>query len=190
MSTIAHIIADVIRSEGGYVDDPADRGGATKYGITIGTLGEWRGRPVTKADVKALTVEEAAEIYAARYVRGPGFDKLPESVQAVLVDFGVTSGPARAIKTLHAVLTVAGFGPLTIDGRIGPKTIAAAARAAEQMAELLPDACCDERAAFYVELVRRDPSQRKFLDGWLRRAASFRSREPDWLPARFRRKSA
>src|SRR5690606_5273554 len=67
----------ILASEGGYVDHPDDPGGATNMGITIGRLSAWRGRKVTKQEVKNLTRGEALEIYKACYwdvVRG---DDLP-----------------------------------------------------------------------------------------------------------------
>lgn len=85
----------VLKYEGGYADNPADPGGATNRGITIATLRAWRGHPVTKADVKALTEAEAVAIYKARYwdpIRG---DQLPAGVDHALFDIAVNSGPGR-----------------------------------------------------------------------------------------------
>ena len=62
------IIAAIIRREGGFVDHAADRGGPTKYGITLAVLAAWRGKAVYGADVQALTQEEARRIYQAHYL--------------------------------------------------------------------------------------------------------------------------
>lgn len=113
---MAHIFA----SEGGYVDHPSDPGGATNMGITIGTLSQWRGRKVTKAEVKALTKDEAARIYAARYWKPVCGDDLPDGLDLLAFDGAVNSGPSRGAKWLQQALGV------TADGKIGPKTIAAA----------------------------------------------------------------
>jgi len=86
-----------LRFEGGYVDDPRDPGGATNLGITRGTLSEWRGHTVTKADVKALTREDAAAIYRAHYWTHINGDALPAGVDCLLFDIAVNSGPARAL---------------------------------------------------------------------------------------------
>jgi lysozyme family protein len=113
-------VAHVFLSEGGYVDHPNDPGGATNMGITIKTLAAYRGRKVTKAEVKALTKSEAAEIYRKNYWDAVSGDYLPRGLDLVAFDGAVNSGPARGAEWLQQALGVAP------DGRIGPKTIAAA----------------------------------------------------------------
>ena len=66
-SNFERALACVLRHEGGYGDHPADPGGATNFGVTRATLAHHRGRPVTKAEVRALTRAEAAGIYRQRY---------------------------------------------------------------------------------------------------------------------------
>src|SRR3990167_8381454 len=112
-------LAAVLKHEGGYVDHPRDPGGATNLGITIGTLRTYRGRAVTKADVKALTRAEAAAIYRKNYwdkIRG---DELPKGVDYAVFDFAVNSGMGRAIPFLQRVVSV------TADGKFGPATMEA-----------------------------------------------------------------
>ena len=130
-SKIQVLLDDIVKSEGGYVDHPDDRGGATKYGITQATLASWRGKAVTKLDVKNLTVEEARDIYYKRYVVAPGFDKvlaLSPTIGCELVDAGVLSGPARPVKWLQRVLNAMNnkgilYPDVIVDGQLGPKTI-------------------------------------------------------------------
>ena len=88
------ILAAILLREGGYNDDPTDRGGATHYGITQSTLSLWRGRQVTKADVQALTVEEAKTIYRAKYLAP--FAEAPTTLKPQLVDIAVLSGVGTA----------------------------------------------------------------------------------------------
>lgn len=112
-------VSHVLKSEGGYVDHPSDPGGATNRGITLATLSRWRGRPVSKAEVKALTEGEAKLIYRKFYwdrVRG---DDLPAGVDLAVFDFGVNSGNERAAKHLQTILGA------TADGVIGPATLKA-----------------------------------------------------------------
>ncbi len=112
-------LAAVLRHEGGYVDHPKDPGGATNLGVTRATLARYRGRAVSKAEVKALTKAEAARIYRALYwdvIRG---DDLPAGVDFAVFDYCVNSGPGRAKKTLQAAVGC------RADGVIGPTTMAA-----------------------------------------------------------------
>lgn len=109
----------ILASEGGYVDHPKDPGGATNMGITHKTLAAWRGKPVSKQDVKNLSKEEALRIYEAQYWKAVGGDKLPAGLDYAVADYGINSGPARAVKDLQRVLGVAS------DGVIGVQTLAA-----------------------------------------------------------------
>jgi len=110
----------VAKWEGGWSDHPHDNGGATMYGITIGTLSAWRGRPVSKAEVKALTKDEALQIYRAWYWQPVRGDDLPAGVDLVAFDPAVNSGPSRGAKWLQAAVGVAQ------DGMVGPATVKAA----------------------------------------------------------------
>lgn len=163
--SVAQILADVIAREGGYVNHPADRGGPTNLGITIGALSEWLGRPATVAEVQALTEAEARAIYTQRYVVGPGLHRIEdEALRAVLVDDAVLSGPEAAVKTLQRSLGV------PADGQLGPMTQQAVRRA--DAAWLVRDVS-KQRCLRFGRIVQRDPAQRVFLVGWLQRALSF-----------------
>ena len=165
MMTIDQMLDDVIRREGGYVHDPVDRGGPTNYGITQRTLRAWRGQMVTAADVRRLTRDEARAIYQRRYVDAPGFARLPDPLRAQVIDDGVLSGPRQAVKDLQRAI-----GGVTVDGQLGPKTRAALRqrRVAGVHARLL-----QVRAARIGRIVHRDPSQARFLNGWLARITAF-----------------
>ncbi len=99
-------LAFTLKYEGGYVDHPADPGGATNLGVTRATLAKWRGRPVSKSDVKALSRAEAAEIYRRNFWEPCGGPNLPAGVDAVVFDWAVHSGPSRAVRALHKVLKI------------------------------------------------------------------------------------
>ena len=114
--------------EGGYVNVKSDRGGPTKYGITHKTLAAHRGvSSVTASEVKAMTKEEAEEIYRRSYWSQSGGDLLPSGLDYAAFDFGVNSGPATAAKKLQAVLQDKKVYAGAIDGHIGEQTVAAAA---------------------------------------------------------------
>lgn len=94
--TFSAYMPQLFKHEGGYVDHPRDPGGATNLGITLATLREWRGQPVSKADVRALTKAEAERIYKDRYWNRIGGDGLLAGPDAMLFDVAVNSGVGRA----------------------------------------------------------------------------------------------
>lgn len=163
------VIDEVIQREGGFVDDPDDRGGATKYGITQATLAAWRARAVTAEEVAALTVEEARAIYKARYA--PGMARIEHHVDLYrfLFDVSVLSGPTTAIRLLQGRLNALG-ARVDVDGVLGPKT-ALAVEAVAIPALLLM--LVVERSIGLVRIVEKDLSQLKFLRGWMARTLSF-----------------
>ena len=163
--TIDQILDEVIRREGGYVHDPADRGGPTKFGITQRTLRAWRGQAVTADDVQRLTKTEARTIYRRRYVDDPGFARLPDPLRAQVVDNGVLSGPRQAVKDLQRAI-----GGVTVDGRLGPTTRAALR---QQGVAVVHARLIQVRAARIGRLVQRAPAQVRFLRGWLTRITAF-----------------
>ena len=97
-------LAFTLRAEGGFSDHAAYPGGATHMGITRATLAAVRGHAVSKADVRALTRDEAADIYRSLYWKAVRGDELPGGVDAVVFDHAVNSGPRAAIHTLQGAL--------------------------------------------------------------------------------------
>jgi len=159
--TVEELIEDVIAREGGYVDHPADRGGPTKFGITRATLSRWRGAHVTSAAVKALDVSEARDIYATQYVEQPGFATLPDPLRVQLVDFGVHSGPAQAVRALQRVLQV------TADGVLGPVTRAALV---DEDIPRIAREVWQARVRHLAHVIALRPTHSApFIDGWLNR---------------------
>lgn len=155
----------MIAREGGFVDHPADRGGPTKFGVTQATLAAWRGRPVTREQVRDLPVEDARAIYLDRYVRQPGYDRIEdERLREHVVDAAVLHGPARATRWLQEVAGV------KADGILGPVT----ARAVNRLpADVIGRRFAVHRIRFLGRLVTGDPSQAVFCAGWLNRATHF-----------------
>lgn len=173
MKSVDELIDDILRREGGYVDHPADRGGPTNYGITQKTLSRVLGRAATASEVAGLSRDMAREIYRRDFYLGPGIDTLPERIRPFVFDSAVNHGPRRAIRFVQDVCNDAGFGPLDVDGVMGPRTRSAAERADQAMGEVLLSALIEERLNFYDLIVANDPSQRAFLRGWRNRVAEF-----------------
>ena len=148
----------VLKNEGGYVDNPADPGGATNLGCTKATWEAWVGHPVTKDDIKALTPNDVMPLYKAKYWDTIKGDDLPEGVDYAVFDFAINSGPSRAAKALQSVLSV------TVDGQIGSATLRALETANPRE---VATAVCEARLAFLQSL----PTYGTFGKGWSRRVA-------------------
>lgn len=183
MRNVKDIAREIVAREGGYVNDPADPGGATNHGVTLGTLrrlgldltGDGR---VTEADVRRLSRAEAERIFVEHFFRRPRIADLPEVLQASVFDMYVNAG-ANAVKVLQRLLNEMG-GDLVVDGVIGPMTVAAAHRAARRDAGLLADAYGIARRNYYYALADARPASRKYAcrrdggkGGWITRAEEF-----------------
>ena len=169
------IYAMVAKWEGtGYSNNPADRGGPTKYGITARVYSEYLGKPVTPDQVKAMPWQHALAIYRERYWRGTNIDRLPEALQPVIFDMAVNMGPGTAVRLLQHALGDLGR-PMVGDGQIGKLTSSiAAGLVKDRGAKVVIDAICDRRREHYADIIAHDPSQGVFRHGWLNRCESYR----------------
>jgi lysozyme family protein len=174
MGTYDDPIGIILEHEGGYVNHKNDKGGPTNFGVTQATYGKWLGREASIEDVKSMTVETAREIYETRYLTGPRIHTLPSPYPQVLIlDMAVNHGPRNAVRMMQRTVNLAGFGPISVDGIMGPGTRGATERAQEAMGNYFQNAIVEERIKFYHRIVERNPSQSVFMKGWLRRANSF-----------------
>jgi len=112
-------LAHVLKFEGGYSDHPKDPGGATNRGITKAVLARFRGRPVSKSDVRSLTKKEAASIYQRFYWEPVACGQLPPGIDLAVFDCAVNQGVGRASRFLQQAAKV------RADGKVGPLTLAA-----------------------------------------------------------------
>lgn len=113
-------LKQVLKYEGGKVDDPRDPGGRTAYGVTQDTYNAWRKKQgLPNADVFTISQADVAAIYRQEYWDSIRGDDLPSGVDFAVFDFAVNSGVSRAAKTLQSVVGV------TQDGQIGPATLQA-----------------------------------------------------------------
>jgi lysozyme family protein len=156
-------LARVLAHEGGYVNNPRDPGGATKFGITIADYRCFVRPRATAADVRAMRIDEAEAIYRAKYWNALRCDALPAGLDYAAFDYGVNSGIARPARVLRA-LTGLPRTPRTIDDAV---LAAVAARAPHALIAAL----CDERLAF----LKRLKTWRVFGAGWERRVREVRA---------------
>jgi lysozyme family protein len=183
MLSIDDIVSDILRREGGYVNDPDDSGGATNHGVTIHTMRrlgiDVDGDGVVDVeDVRKLTRDRAARIFKEHYFVKPGIAALPEVLQASVFDMYVNAGGA-AVKILQRLLAKFGF-PVVVDGALGPKTVAAANKAFAVAPQHLTDAYGVARRNYYYDLADNRVTSRKYArskdggkGGWITRAEEF-----------------
>lgn len=166
-------IDEVLQREGGFVNHKANRGGPTKFGITQKTYSHYLGHKASLQEVKDMTLDTAKEIYERNYFTGPRINTLPEPPRTFVLDMSINHGPKTAIKILQRVTNAAGFGPITIDGVVGPNTRSAVENAQTSMGNMFQNALVEERIRFYESIIARDPTQEVFRKGWINRAKSF-----------------
>ena len=183
MQSVTEIATEIVAREGGYVNDPDDPGGATKYGVTIHTLrrlgldldGDGR---IDEDDVKVLTKARAVSIFVEHYFRKPKIDQLPEVLHATVFDMYVNTG-ANAVKILQRLLGDMRIA-VKVDGVIGRQTIAATKKALEAAPHHFVDAYGIARRNYYYDLADRRVNSRKYArrrdggkGGWIVRAEEF-----------------
>lgn len=183
MLTVREIAKEIVVREGGYVNDPDDPGGATNFGVTIGTMRDLGidldlDGDVDVDDVKLMTADRATDIFINHYFFKPQIDKLPEVLHASVFDMQVNAGN-NAIKLLQSVLNR--FGSVTVvDGVLGRQTIGNCSAVYAEHGGYLVDAYAIERRNYYYRLGDKRPSLRKFAKtlkgqkgGWIKRAEEF-----------------
>jgi len=156
MSKFDEIIEVVLEHEGGYVNDPKDPGGETNYGIAK------RSHP--DVDIKNLTKEGAKEIYKEVYWDKNKVESLPEELWHIYFDLCVNQGKSRAVKIIQRAVNGKG-GSLTVDGGMGPMTIAAIGKSRVEL-----DRVRAYRVKYYADLVTKKPDLERFYFGWFKRA--------------------
>ena len=165
-----------VEHEGKVCEDvPGDNGGPTKWGVTIGRLATIkrmkeprRGTAAfekLKAELFALSEAEIKTIYRQDYWDAVRADDLPPGLDYAVADFGLNSGPAKAVRSLQKLCGNAQ------SGRMDDETIAEASSG--DTVDMIMR-YCDERARFLNAIVAEKPKQGKFLKGWMSRVGDVR----------------
>ena len=183
MQTVRKIAEGIVAREGGYVNDPDDPGGATNFGVTIHTIRRLgldldHDGSITTDDVRRLTRSQAVQIFLEHYYTRPLIAELPQALQATVFDMYVNAG-GNAVKILQRLLVEMGYG-VTVDGVLGPKSLAAVRAAYDASPDHLVDAYGIARRNYYFRLADRRVASRKYArtraggkGGWIKRAEEF-----------------
>jgi lysozyme family protein len=157
----------VLAHEGGYVNHPADPGGATNNGVTQKVYDAYRDyMHLPRQSVKHILDSEVSDIYNKQYWRTIKGDSLPCGIDYAVFDFGVNSGISRAIKYLQRLV---GFTGDDIDGVLGMVTLAAVEAKCVENTEACIAQYCANRLVFLRSL-RTFPT---FGKGWTRRVIGY-----------------
>ena len=156
-------IEEIITREGGYWDDPI--GGPTRWGITIPTLSNWRGRPVDALAIRFLSRGDARRILEKKYLIDPGFAGILDPfTRGHIVDAAVLHGEGDAKRWLQETAGV------KVDHDIGPITLGAVNRAEPREFNAK---FAGRRIRYIGKITQEDPEKLQMLEGWLVRATEF-----------------
>lgn len=142
----------------GYVNDPDDMGGETKFGVAKNANPD--------LNIRNLTWDQAKAVYFNRYWLAGKCDQMPGRVAVLHFDVCINNGVGRAAIFLQRALGV------VADGAIGPATLGKL-RASDPIA--VCNKISDLREQFYRDIVKNKPVQVKYLSGWLRRCNEMRA---------------
>jgi lysozyme family protein len=175
----AQEVQKILAHEGGYSFVPGDRGGETYRGITRKNFPNWAGwaivdkyKPlkhnqiINDAGLNTLV----ATFYKKNFWDSLNIDLLPTPVQGLLFDFAINSGTGTAAKAFQKVIRDTTGAKIIVDGNIGKGTISAANQANQK--ELF-NKFKTYRANYYQAIVKNDPGQKKFYDGWINRLNTY-----------------
>ena len=170
MARLELLAPKILRWEGGFVNDPLDRGGATNMGVTLAT---WRqvgydkdgDGDIDAQDIRLLSREDVISVLRRNYWNRWQADQIQnQSIAEILVDWVWASGkwgiviPQRMLKVPD-------------DGILGPATLSAVNSANQRG---LHAAIFQARGRFILDLVKNHPEQKKFLNGWMNRLNEFK----------------
>ncbi|WP_281972147.1 holin-associated N-acetylmuramidase [Ruegeria faecimaris] len=198
MQTVRQIAEQIVTREGGFVDDPDDPGGATKFGVTVHTMRRLQldltqDGMVDVSDVRRLSRSQAVEIFIRHYFSKPRLHLLPNILQPSVFDMYVNSG-VQAVKIMQYLLREMGYH-VVVDGVVGPQTAQACSAASEPDPVALRDAYGVARRNYYFRIAERRPTSRKYArsrsgakGGWIRRAEEFLSPTYHLSDAEFQRR--
>lgn len=171
-SKIELLAPAVAKWEGGYVNDPTDKGGVTNMGITLNT---WKlvgydkdgDGDIDQTDIKLLNKNDFKAVLKKYWDKWHADDIQNQSIANILVDWYWNSGKWGIVIPQRIL-------GLTPDGVVGPKTIARINELIQEDAELLFDKIWTARETFLDNIVKANPPQKRFIKGWKNRLNDFK----------------
>lgn len=165
MADFSKYAPKLLQLEGGYTNHPDDLGGPTNKGITLNTYREYCGKEKTVQDLRNISYGTWQNIMKDMYWDKCRADEIDnQSVAEILVDWCVNSGLIGLRKVQEMLGTKA-------DGIVGPITISLIN---SSDSEHLFQRIWDARKQFYVNIVKRNPTQKVFMNGWMNRLGMFK----------------
>lgn len=175
MTLFDQFIEELLKKEGGYVNDSRDSGGATKYGITeaVARAAGWQW-PMNR-----FPLSFAKDIYKAKYWDALRLDEVQNLCPALclkLADIGVNMGTGQAGTFLQRLLNSLNnegklYPDIKVDGSVGPATIGTLKKyltvRAQHGETVMVKALNCLQGAFYITLAERRQKDEAFLYGWL-----------------------
>tara|TARA_R110000824_G_scaffold196144_3_gene379258 strand:- start:10911 stop:11381 length:471 start_codon:yes stop_codon:yes gene_type:complete len=146
---------NLMKHEGGYVNDPDDPGGETKFGISK--------RAYPDVDIKNLTEDEAKGIYRRDYWDKCRVESISAALRPIYFDMCVNMGKSRAVKILQNAANNKNKEDIDVDGGLGPATRKALENVEIERARAF-------RVKYYADLVEKKESLQKFYYGWFKRS--------------------
>ena len=177
--------------EGGYVNDPVDKGGETHRGVARKFNGDWAGwliidkikkeHPtdfVDRINASEELADLAKELFRKRYWNPVRGDEIPDQhIANKVFDTGVNQGVGTSTKYLQQGLNLLNrngknYADIEVDGKFGGETMATL-KSFLKLEYDRPDYLLKVlnllQANHYMEIMRKDPTQERFARGWLNR---------------------
>lgn len=162
MADISKALVKLFGIEGGYVNDPGDPGGETKYGICK--------RSYPHVNIAALTIEQASEIYRKDFWGILRLDRIQnQTIAEELLDTAVNCGVGTSARIAQEAVNLTNYPDpdIPVDGKIGSATLAAIN--GHRSLPAYYKALNGLQFVRYMEIVKRNPKQEKYFRGWLKR---------------------
>lgn len=174
-SKIEKLAPIVAKWEGGYVNDPIDKGGATNMGVTVGAwklLGYDKNGDgvINNADMKLLSKDDFKFVLRKYWDKWQADQIKNQSIANILVDWYWGSGKWGIVIPQRLL----GFYKEDCDGVVGEKTLAKINEEIDKDAEALFDKIFAARVKFLDDIVKNNPSQKRFIKGWKNRLNDFK----------------